>query len=584
MPIKIITSDDLINIEQPFKVTAGPGAGKTHWLVNHIKQVLVQSKRLGCYRKITCITYTNTAVNNIVSRLDNTVSRVEISTIHSFIYNNIIKPYMHFIADEYEFNVRFMDGHDDHYISRNNVKEWIDNHPNLSSLKNPYTRNQLLRRDNNLKALGNWLSSIHYKFNGQDLEIAIDNAKAFDSASNTRLGKSGCLDKLESGLFEYKMIFWRKGKLHHEDVLFFGYKLLKDYPFIVTVLQAKFPYFFIDEFQDTSPIQTEIIKLLAQKETIVGIIGDKAQAIYSFQGTASSDFERFTLSGQQDYVIEDNRRSTTKIVDVLNHIRKDIQQNPVRKEEGTKPTLFVGSRENAFAHAQAECGNEPLITLSRDNLMVNSIKRLYNMAIPASNLLDEIYAKDNADRVKVIVRCMNAVELGVEKKFKEAIKEMEKINLHIPHKTLRRKTAFNQLLLLLSSYPVFKDNALSMFYELVKSEINPGIPALSRGAIKVFYEEHTYAQLALFIKINNENLDCMTVHKAKGDEFNNVLYTMTSDIETGYLISPNLSVEEQRVRYVALSRAKQRLFVNIPTLNTQAEDSLKDLFVIKRQI
>lgn len=33
-----ITSDDLIPIEQHFRVSAGPGAGKTHWLINHIKK------------------------------------------------------------------------------------------------------------------------------------------------------------------------------------------------------------------------------------------------------------------------------------------------------------------------------------------------------------------------------------------------------------------------------------------------------------------------------------------------------------------------------------------------------------------
>ncbi|WP_448103958.1 UvrD-helicase domain-containing protein [Pedobacter panaciterrae] len=581
MQIKTITSDDLIDIEQPFKVAAGPGAGKTHWLVNHIRQVLTHSKRLGCYRKIACITYTNTAVNTIMGRLNFAVDRVEISTIHSFIYNNILKPYMHFIADRYEFNVRNMDGHDDHFISRSNIKEWIDNYQGAANLRHPFSRNQLLRLENNLKALGNWLSSIYYQYNGSNLEIALDNAKAFDRVSSTRLGKA-CLDVLSPGIEEYKKIFWRKGKLHHEDVLYFGYQLIKEYPFIVTILQAKFPYFFVDEFQDTSPIQTEIIKLLAQKETVIGIIGDKAQAIYSFQGAASGDFEVFSLAGQQDYVIADNRRSTSQIVDVLNHLRRDIRQNPVRNELGAKPVLFVGSKEIAFAQATLACGGETLITLSRDNVMVNAMKRLYNQAIPASNLLEDLFAKDNVDRVKVIVRCMTAVELGLEKRFKEAIKEMEKINFNIQEKKARKKTAFNQLSLLLSKYPAFKDHALLDFYELVKADIKTDIPALTRGAIKVFYEAHTYAQIALFIKINDENLDCRTVHKAKGDEFDNVLFTMTSDVEVGYLVSPNLTIEEQRIRYVALSRARQRLFVNVPTLNPQAEASLKNLFDIKR--
>ena len=51
----IITSDSKIPIEESFKVSAGPGAGKTHWLVNHIKQVLAKSKRLGAVKKLLAL-------------------------------------------------------------------------------------------------------------------------------------------------------------------------------------------------------------------------------------------------------------------------------------------------------------------------------------------------------------------------------------------------------------------------------------------------------------------------------------------------------------------------------------------------
>ena len=87
-----ITSDSLIPIEQHFRVSAGPGAGKTHWLINHIKNVLHTSSRLQNTRKIACITYTNVAVETILKRLGNASNRVEVSTIHSFLYKHIVKP------------------------------------------------------------------------------------------------------------------------------------------------------------------------------------------------------------------------------------------------------------------------------------------------------------------------------------------------------------------------------------------------------------------------------------------------------------------------------------------------------------
>lgn len=79
-----ITSDDLIPIEQHFKISAGPGAGKTYWLINHIKNVLHTSTRLYRTRKIACITYTNIAVETILTRLGSSSDRVEVCTIHSF--------------------------------------------------------------------------------------------------------------------------------------------------------------------------------------------------------------------------------------------------------------------------------------------------------------------------------------------------------------------------------------------------------------------------------------------------------------------------------------------------------------------
>lgn len=56
-------------------------------------------------RKIGCITYTNIGVRTIHSRLSNSADRVDVCTIHSFLYDNIIRPYFHFIAAEEGFAI-----------------------------------------------------------------------------------------------------------------------------------------------------------------------------------------------------------------------------------------------------------------------------------------------------------------------------------------------------------------------------------------------------------------------------------------------------------------------------------------------
>lgn len=47
----IITSEQTIPIDEPFKVSAGPGAGKTHWLISHIKNVVSNSNKLDVVKR-----------------------------------------------------------------------------------------------------------------------------------------------------------------------------------------------------------------------------------------------------------------------------------------------------------------------------------------------------------------------------------------------------------------------------------------------------------------------------------------------------------------------------------------------------
>ena len=82
---QVIESDThLDEVDHHFRVFAGPGAGKTFWLVKHIKNVLSRSKRLTAPAKIACISYTNVAAGSILQGLGPSADRVDVSTIHSF--------------------------------------------------------------------------------------------------------------------------------------------------------------------------------------------------------------------------------------------------------------------------------------------------------------------------------------------------------------------------------------------------------------------------------------------------------------------------------------------------------------------
>lgn len=560
-----INSDVLIPIEQHFRVSAGPGAGKTYWMVRHIKNVLHTSKRLRKTRKIACITYTNVATETILSRLGTTVDQVEVSTIHSFLYKHIMKPYASFLVADYGLNLAEMDGHGNIVLS---------NYSFLNEWKNK-TKQQRIKEDNLLIKAFN---ATKWKFdNSSNLIINTDYPH-----------RIGLYPIKTDSYFEYKKMAWGKGVVHHDDVLFFSYQLIKKYPFILKVLQAKFPYFFVDEFQDTNPIQVEILKLIGEKETIIGIIGDESQSIYGFQGADPKQFHSFALPNIMDYVIADNRRSTKQIIDVLNSVRSDIKQSKYRDIEGEKPVIIVGDRIEGLRKAKELSNNETVVSLSRNNITSNIMKKEAGGTTFNDSLIEELSAKDipsssNKYRSKVVIACLKAVEFARERQFKDAIKELERIFKDENDKDKGKRAALRYICLLLKKYDEFKDRSLLEFHSIVKGEIKSDISGFSRGAAKTFYEEHSYQQLALCVKIVEDTSYHKTIHKAKGDEFNNVLVILKDERDLGFLLDSKLNeMEEQRIYYVAISRAKDRLFISTPSLAEANLSQLVDMFEIIR--
>jgi len=554
MSIIQINSETSIPFEQHFKVSAGPGAGKTRWLINHIKNVLYQSTRLGKTRKIVCITYTNIASEIILERLGTTIEHVEVSTIHSFLYKHVVKPYAAFIAEEYSLNIGKIDGHDDFIFS---------NYSFINELKTR-TKQQRIHDD------------------GVIVEAVKNSRWQFDADGNLIIKPdyprkvNGYAIKNETYL-EYKKMSWEKGVIHHDDVLFFGYQLILRFPFILQVLRAKFPYFFVDEFQDTNPIQVKILERISQEETIVGIIGDKAQSIYGFQGADSSQLSLFNLSEMAKYQILENHRSTDKIIDFLNCIRSDLQQTkPDQNGQGEKPILIVGEMGESFRKAQELCCGEKVCSLSRDNITSNILKKEADIDYSDDLLQGLLDIDSNVNRKKVIVSCIKATELAMEKHYREAIKELSKALINSgDDKVKNKKEALRHLNFILDKYNEIQGMSLVEFHGFVKSNIKDSIAKLTGGRPKEFYEQHTYRHLAVCVKITEDTSLNRTVHKAKGDEFDNVILILKNMRDLDFVLDPNLDKkEEHRINYVAVSRARKRLFISVPSL-VELSDSNK---------
>jgi len=565
-PILLESSDAMLeDVEHHFKVVAGPGAGKTRWLSNHVRNVLGKSDRLNKGRKIACITYTNVGVETIIKRLGDSIDKVEVSTIHSFLYKHIIKPYIFLIKDEFGLDPAKIDGHDELIPSSGIIHKWKTE-----------TRQQYL---DDINAVIKSLCDLCWKFSDNNEELELK----FRHIWSNKVGKYNIK---RNSLITYKKIFWDRNLLHHDDVLYFSFTLMKRYPDILRVIRCKFPYFFVDEFQDTNPIQTEIIKMFAVKEIIVGVIGDRAQSIYAFQGADVKQFEEFELPNIITYKIENNHRSTEEILAVLNSIRTDITQHSPDNKRGEKPFIFVGSALDSYEKAKQVAKSDNVCTLCYANITSCEMKNKY-VGIGRDDLLLKLLSVDSGKRGKIVAALIKGIEYAKENKFKDAIKEVSR-HFKETDEFKGHKTALKIIHAMVADYNSYANGTLYDFYTSLTATKLTDVTKINTSritTIRTFYEETTYKEIVLWIKYNDDDSMHRTIHKAKGDEFDNVLVIIkgknnlefNEEEKLSFLLTPDLGKEEQRVYYVALSRAKERLFVNIPALSPKNRVKLKEI-------
>lgn len=141
-----------------------------------------------------------------------------------------------------------------------------------------------------------------------------------------------------------------------DDMLSYTWELLTKRPDILEAWQKKFRYILVDEFQDINRLQYDILRLLAQPENNLFIVGDDDQSIYRFRGAKPE----IMLNFQKDFptagrvLLNDNFRSTRQIVNAAGLvIRKN--QSRFAKEITARGGEGPGVRILAFEDQQQEC-------------------------------------------------------------------------------------------------------------------------------------------------------------------------------------------------------------------------------------
>lgn len=576
-----IGSDTILeDCDHHFRVIAGPGAGKTHWLVCHIKNVLKSSKRLNHTSKIVCISYTNVAAEEIRHKLNEAGDSVEVSTIHSFLYRHVVRPYVWLLKDqngEPIVDCQTLNGHTVHRPSRGKIEAWIKEHPFLSYLRA------------NLSLTIKCLADLTWKLEGD--KCIISQRNSWKGIYKFTSGKSKNQYSFPSDpevLYAYKRLYWNEGEIHHEDVLYFAFEILKNHPELLKFLVARFPYIFLDEFQDTNPIQTEIVKRLANEGAIVGVIGDPSQSIYKFQDASRQDFLNFHLPDQVNYQIDGNRRSTQRIINFLNQIRADLHQVCIREKIGSNVVFFIGKNvleaipliRRRLVEEHLNLGDK-LAILARTNEYTTKIRS-------ESNLINEdVWERlRNADyeRERFLYHLVVACEYTYQKRFDEAVRELSR-GFRIRNGELRpplkgtvnsELTKRSIILSVLAHFINERERLLqSTIYDFYNTEclgvlsaFNLNLKKITAGDFRKEAEQIYYKDLIENLRVNYDDSQVKTIHQAKGSEFPAVLVCLESEEDLDRIINANLDTDddESRIYYVALSRAQDVLYVHVPSL------------------
>ena len=128
---------------------------------------------------------------------------------------------------------------------------------------------------------------------------------------------------------QYELSKVRSQRLDWEDVLILTLGMLRAEPLALSHVQQQYRFFTVDEYQDISPLQHELLDAWMGDHTDLCVVGDPNQTIYSFTG-ATSDFLRNFATRYEDAKVmqlTQNYRSTQKIVSAANRVV--AESNPV---------------------------------------------------------------------------------------------------------------------------------------------------------------------------------------------------------------------------------------------------------------
>ena len=412
-------------------------------------------------------------------------------------------------------------------------------------------------------------------------------------------------------------------RFDYDDLLLLVYELLNDHPQTAIALTQQYKAVLIDEYQDTTHLQAEIVRLLAEPHQNVMVVGDPAQSIYSFRAADVQNMDKFRylFPSPTVHTLQRNYRSTQPILTLANQVLHNAphgyqQRLHTTKTKGLLPHLVECSTEQAqssFVIARVRQLQHQGLGLHRIAILVRSSAHSYDLETELAHqrlpfvkygglaLVETGHVKDFLayltlttkptdtqawQRILFLIDCIStqyastlirqiqstSQPLTVLTKhsgiIREALSTLHDMLQTLSHEDIPLPLRLQQLLdyyqpLLARHYPADAPERMAELSYLVQCHRDtPSYDAFITALTKTGTSDRNQSP-----DHPADSLVISTIHSAKGLEWDAVMLINAAD---GWLPlnratqNPYTLEEERRLLYVAITRAKYVLDITYP--------------------
>lgn len=579
----------VMHVDGPCLVLAGAGSGKTRVLTERIVNLI--NNGVSPYN-ILAITFTNKAAREMRERVYNSIeeeaNKIFIGTFHS-LGLKIVRENASVIG--YSNNVTILDRDDVNTLIKRFMKEL-----NLDTEHYP------------VKSILNKISFA--KNEGLSPE-------EFDKFAKAPLDMAACkVYKM------YESALKRSNSVDFDDLLILPLRIFKKDKSVLEKYQEHFKYILVDEYQDTNMVQYDMCKLLASKYRNLFVVGDMDQSIYSFRFANYMNVINFEKDNKDAKVIvlDENYRSTNNILNAANDV---IKNNKERKEKNLWSSKGDGDKIKYI-----RCDNEQeeastVVRLTKELLdkgekpseiavlyRTNGQSRVFEEAFLKENIPFKIvgsYFFYNRKEIKDLIsymhliynnnddasleRVINVPRRGIGSKTIERLRSEASISDKSMFEVVNsgKELGFKNLIIDLTNES--KNTDLVGLVDVIldktgirkeleeKNDLESEIRLENLNEFKsialafqekgIFSLEEFLENISLVSDKNeykevDDGINLMTLHSAKGLEFNDVfLVGMEEGIfpHNRSFESESELEEERRLCYVGITRAKEHLWL-----------------------